>query len=77
MENTYQFIKRIENTLDFTTMLQKGIIPLTILDKKVYYEFYINDLKKSKQKTQSVFNTAKEYNVSERTIQRALTYMLN
>ncbi len=77
MENTYKLIKRLENELDFNKMLQKGIIPLSVFTKKVYYEFYLNDLKQSKDNRQSIFNTAYEYRVSEKTIQRAIKYMLS
>ena len=75
MENTYQLIKRIENDSDFLTMLKKGLIPLSFLDKKVYYEYYLNDLNRTGSKPQSIFNTSEEYDKSEITIRRAIIAM--
>ncbi len=75
METTYQFIKRIENNQDFLTMLKKGFIPLSLLDKKVYYEYWKDDFKKTKSKTQSILNTSEEYDKAEITIRRAINIM--
>ena len=75
METTYQVIKRIENNMDFTTLLQKGLIPLTVLDKKVYYEYYMKQMKITSEKWQSISNTSEEFCVSEMTIRRAIKFM--
>lgn len=73
-ETTYQFIKRIENTMDFMILLKKGLIPLSILTKKVYYEFY-NKERLTQSRMQSIRKTTDEYNVSEMTIYRAIKFM--
>ena len=73
-ETTYEFIKRIENTIDFITLMQKGWIPLSILTKKVYYEFYKRE-RLTQSPVQSVRKTTDEYNVSEITIYRAIKFM--
>ncbi len=70
----YSAIKKLENDINFLILLRRGVIPLSILDKKVYYEFYINELK-TVNKTQAIANTAEEYKVSERTIIRAVDFM--
>ena len=75
MGNTYDLVKRIENSEDFLTLLKKGVLPLSLLDQKVYYEYYLNDLKKTGSKVQSVMNTAEEYRKSESTINRAIRFM--
>ncbi len=74
METTYEVIKRIEDNLDFTTFLKKGLMPLSILSKKCYYEFYKKELLIN-GKMQSLTNTSEEYNVSERTVSRAIKFM--
>ena len=73
-ETTYQFIKRIENTMDFTILLKKGLIPMSLLSNKVYYEHYQQQRQRFK-KMQSISNTSVEYNVSDMTIRRAIKFM--
>ncbi len=48
--------------------------PLAVLDKKVYYEYYLNQ-QQMVNKSQAITNTAEEYHVSERTIIRAIDFM--
>ena len=74
METTYNLIKKIENDTLFMILLRKGLISLSILDRKCYYERYMLE-RKSHGKCQSVQNAAEEYRVSEMTIRRAITFM--
>ena len=76
MGNTYELIKQTEDEILFLNLLRKGLIPISVMDKKVYYEHYLNERKKN-GKMQAITNTAEEYNVSERTIRRALEVMEN
>ena len=76
VNNTYTFLKKIENDQTFLLLLQKGIISLSILDKMVYYERYLAELK-SVNKTQAITNVSEEYNCSEMTIYRAIKTMEN
>ena len=75
MENNYNLIKRIENSQEFLLLIKKGLLPLSILDKKVYYEYFIDDFKKTNSSSQSVTNTSEEFDKSERTIFRAIQFM--
>ena len=75
MAITYEILKRLEGTEDFMELLNKGIIPLSVFDKKVYYEFFKKEMKQTKRKAQAIANTAEEYKVSEMTIRRALNFM--
>ena len=75
MENNYNLIKRIENSQEFLLLIKKGLLPLSILDKKVYYEYFINDFKNTNSSSQSVTNTSEEFDKSERTIFRAIQFM--
>ena len=70
----YEILNVFEDDLNFLLLLKKGVIPLSVLDKKVYYEYYLNQ-KKTTNKAQSITNTAEEYKVSERTIIRAIDFM--
>ena len=70
----YEILNVFENDLNFLNLLRKGVIPLSVLDKKVYYEYYINE-RKTTNKSQSITNTSEEYKVSERTIIRAINFM--
>ena len=76
MDTTYNLIKKIENDSLFIILLKKGLIPLSILDRKCYYERYILE-RNTNGKLQSITNTADEYNVSERTIYNAIKLMEN
>ena len=60
--------------MDFTILLKKGLIPISVLSKKVYYEFY-NKERLSNSKMQSITNTSEEFKVSERTIYSAIRFM--
>lgn len=73
-ETTYQFIKRIENTMDFTILLKKGLIPISLLSKKVYFEYYKKE-RLSNKIMQSITNTADEFRVAEMTVRRAIKTM--
>ena len=76
MDTTYNLIKKIENDSLFIILLQKGLIPLSILDRKCYYERYVLE-RTTNAKLQSITNAAEEYNVSEITIRRAIKLMEN
>ncbi len=71
---TYEILISFENNLSFLNLLKKGVIPLSVLDKKVYYEYYLNE-RKTTNKAQSITNASEEYKVSERTIIRAIDFM--
>ena len=72
--NTYELLKKIENDNDFLWMLKKGVIPVSVLDRKVYYEAYLSELKKVDKK-QAIANVSEDYKKSERTIIRAIKAM--
>lgn len=74
MGSRYDLIKQIESNTIFISLIKKGLLPTTILDRKVYYEFYLNQ-RKQYNNSQSIYNTAEEYRVSERTIRRAVKFM--
>ena len=74
MGSTYELITKIENDSTFLNLLRKGLIPLSVLDRKCYYERYTLELK-TNTKMQSISNAAEEYNVSERTIYNAIKFM--
>ena len=74
VNNTYSLLKKIENDFTFLLLLQKGMVSLSVLDKMVYYERYLSELK-SVNKTQAITNVSEEYNCSEMTIYRAIKTM--
>ena len=76
VNSTYNFLKQIENEPTFLILLQKGIISLSILDKMVYYERYLMELK-TVSNAQAIANASEEYNCSEMTIRRAIKVMEN
>lgn len=65
----------------FLSLLSKGVIPLSVLDKKVYYEFYklqcqeLESESRKGWKMDAITITAEEFNVSENTIYRAIKTM--
>jgi len=73
---TYEYLKQIENDSLFVMLLQKGLISLSILDRKCYYEKYLQELKKV-EKAQAIYNASEEFKVSEMTIRRAINFMEN
>ena len=70
----HELILKIENDPTFVIALKKGLIPLSVLSKKCYYERYINEVA-TERRCQAVTNAAKDFNVSEATIRRAIKYM--
>lgn len=74
MVSTYELLKEIENTENFATLLKRGVIPISILNKKCYYEKYKEELKIN-SKVQSISNVSEDFNVSEMTVRRAIKFM--
>lgn len=74
MGTRFQLIQELENEPKFYSLLQKGFIALSVLDKKCYYERYLLELKTNK-KSQAITNAAEEYKTSEMTIRRAIKFM--
>lgn len=70
----HDYLIQVENDLSFLMLLKKGIIPISILDKKVYYERFLYE-RKTHKKMQSITNVAEEYGISEKTVQRAIKLM--
>lgn len=73
---TYALIKEIENNPLFFKLLQKGLIPLSILDRKCYYEKYLEEVKIN-TRVQSISNTSEDFKVHENTIRNAIKMMEN
>ena len=76
MVTTYQYLLQIENENRFLDLIQKGIISLSVLDKKVYYERYKQYLQ-SNSNFQSIVNASEDFNVHENTIRNAIKFMEN
>lgn len=74
MVNRYEYLLKIENDTNFIMLLKMGLIPLSILDRKCYYEKYLQELK-TNPKVQAIANTSEDYKVSERTIYNAINFM--
>ena len=74
MITRYELIKDLENDPRFFTLIKKGIISLSLLSIKCYYERYLSELQ-TNIVTQAVANAAEEFKVSERTVYRAIKYM--
>lgn len=72
--NTHELLKFIENDMTFLNLLKRGIVPLSVLSKKVYYERYLQEIE-SNESLQAIENTAEEYKVSTSTIRRAIIFM--
>lgn len=70
----YKLLQEVENDNQFLWMLKKGLISLSVLDKKCYYEKYLQYLPKC-GKRQAIYNASEDFNVSERTIMRAISFM--
>lgn len=70
----HELILKIENDSMFVIALKKGLLPLSILSKKCYYERF-KDQSKRMTNGQAVINTAIHFNVTEMTIRRAIKYM--
>lgn len=75
MVTTYEYLRSIENEETFVTLLNKGLIPLSVLSWKVYYERFMQELEMTDHKAQAITNTADEYNCCENTIRRAIKFM--
>lgn len=73
---TYNLITEIETNPLFFKLLQKGLIPLSILDRKCYYEKYLEEIKVN-NKVQAISNTSEDFNVHENTVRNAIKMMEN
>jgi len=74
-------IQKNEDSVLFLTLLRKGVIPISLMDRKVYYLFYISQCEILKKKTdkykmEAIQNTMEEFNIkSEKTIYNAISLM--
>lgn len=74
--SAYENLQKLEELPYFNLLLTNGIIPMTWIDYKVIYEFYLDQLKdlerqgfaSSKAKGTANTITADEYSISERTV---------
>lgn len=78
----YELIQKLEQLDYFDQLLKGGIIPMHLIDYKMIYEFYVNELNTLKKirwvkntKRQAIENTAGEYNISERTVYEIIKKM--
>lgn len=73
-------LKENENSTLFLTLLRAGVIPLSVLDRKCYYEYYLQQCAELKKLTKSykmlaVQNTCDEFSISEKTVYNAIKLM--
>lgn len=71
--SNYEFLKAIPKD-NFYQFINRGIIPIHIMDYLTIYERYLKELENNKV-TVSVTFCADEYNVSERTIYKIIKFM--
>ena len=71
MKNRYQTIKALDN---FNLLISLGIVPITIMDWIVIYEFYLEE-RKTNKKMHSYSNTAENYRMSESQIINVVYWM--
>lgn len=71
MVTRYNVLKQIPN---FNLLISLGIMPMSIVDWIVMYEYYLDE-KKIHKKMQSYSNTAENYKVNETTIRRIVCWM--
>lgn len=66
---------------DLIKLMSKKLIPIHILDWKVYYEAYITETESAAKKrvktnkTQIIYDLAGRYNITERTLYNVIAFM--
>lgn len=70
----YELMKELEQLPYFKDLLKQGIVPMSWIDYKVIYEFYLVESKKETG-IQLISNVANEFNVSERLIYKIVQKM--
>ena len=75
-----EILKENEDNQLFLSLMRVGVIPLSIMDRKVYYEYYMaqcEDLKKltKSYKMLAVQNTMDEYHISQTTVYNSIKLM--
>lgn len=74
-------LKENETNQLFLTLLRRGLISISILDKKVYYEYYLDQCKLLKDervknyKMQALQNTCEEFKISQKTVYNSINEM--
>lgn len=68
------FLIKHEDDKFFLNLIRLGLIPASILDRKLYYLFYLNERKES-SKMQSIQNTCDEFNISQATVYNTIRLM--
>jgi len=62
---------------EFLKLIKEGFISITVLDWKVYYEYYLEEVKRGNKKDHAALNTAVKYDISKRTVYSAIKWMEN
>lgn len=71
--NNYNFIKSIPYET-YLSLIQRGIIPIHIMDYVLIYETYLIDLEKNK-KSVSITYCAEKFNKHENSIRNIIKFM--
>jgi hypothetical protein len=71
--NNYKFLKEIKQD-KFLQFVQRGIIPIVIMDYITIYDTYLNELKSNK-KSVCITYCADKFNVHENTIRNIIKFM--
>jgi DNA-directed RNA polymerase specialized sigma54-like protein len=74
MVTNYELILKMEKHGEYLQAIRRGIMPIVVMDYRLYYEKYIQE-RKGVSKMQAITNVSEEYGVSESTVKRAVRFM--
>jgi len=72
----FDLLTTIENDKTYWLLIKKGVIPISILDRKIYYEYYTDKIRTNK-KRKAIELTAIEFDVTLMTVYNAIKFMEN
>lgn len=65
---TYELISRLQDLPYYNELLKQGIIPITLIDYKVIYEFYCKEKNSGIKGGQLITNVGEEFNIGDRLV---------
>ena len=74
---TYELISKLQKLDYYKDLLKQGIIPMTVIDYKLIYEYYCKEKSRGIRHSEAITFTGEEFNLGDRSIYIIIKRMEN
>lgn len=68
VKTSYELLSKLQSLPYYKDLLKQGIIPITLIDYKVIYEFYCQEKASGVKGGQLITNVGEEFNIGDRMV---------